>query len=119
MDRRSIALVFAAVFLGCAAAAQTPRQDAIRGPHIELSPAQRHTIYQSVSGTHKNQAAPPGFRVSVGGTAPPGIDLSPLSDTLATLAPQAGAFAVAMVEKQVVLVDPQSRRVAAVIRDEE
>ena len=57
-------------------------------------------------------------RVSVGGRAPPAISLAPLPDTLATRAPQVGAFEVAMIEKQVVLVDPQTRQVAAVIREE-
>lgn len=110
------------VALVCAAgvaAAQTPAQDAIAGPRIELSPAQRQTIYQSISATQKNHAAPTGFRVSVGGAVPPAISLTPLPDTLATLVPQVGAFEVAMIEKQVVLVDPQTRQVAAVIREEE
>jgi hypothetical protein len=47
------------------ALAQTELQDAARGPPIQLSPAQRQIIYQSVSRTQKNQAAPTGFRVSV------------------------------------------------------
>ena len=94
------------------ASAQTPAQDAIAGPRIELTPAQRQTIYQSISSTQKNQAAPTGFRVSVGGTVPLGISLTPLPDTLTTLMPQVGAFEVAMIEKQVVLVDPQTRQVA-------
>lgn len=52
------------------ALAQTEAQDAARGPPIELSPAQRQIIYLSVSRTRENQAAPTGFRVSVGAILP-------------------------------------------------
>ncbi|RAI33875.1 DUF1236 domain-containing protein [Rhodoplanes serenus] len=100
------------------AAAQTTAQDTADGPRIELSDAQRHTIWQSVSRTQKNHAAPTGFRVAVGATLPAGIDLAPMPDTLAGLMPEAKPFAVAMIEKQVVLVDPKSRQVAAVITEE-
>jgi hypothetical protein len=120
--RRSIAAIAAAATLiGSAvlAAAQTPAQDAHAGPRIELSPAQRQTIYQSVSKTQKNHAAPTGFRVSVGGTVPSAISLAPMPGTLEILMPQIGAYEVALIERQVVLVDPQTRQVAAVIREEE
>ena len=117
---RSIVLGLAALVCSAVvASAQTPAQDAIAGPRIDLTPAQRQTIYQSISNTQKNQAAPTGFRVSVGGTVPAGISLTPLPDTLTTLMPQVRAFRVAMIEKQVVLVDPQTRQVAAVIKGEE
>jgi hypothetical protein len=119
LGRSMMICVVALVCSAGVAAAQTPAQDAIDGPRIELSPAQRQTIYQSISTMQKNHAAPTGFRVSVGGTVPPAISLAPLPDTLATLMPQAGAFEVAMIEKQVVLVDPQTRQVAVVIRKEE
>ena len=118
--RRSIVLCLTALVCSAVVAyAQTPAQDAMAGPRIELTPAQRQTIYQSISSTQKNHAAPTGFRVSIGGTVPPGISLTPLPDTLTTLMPQVGAFEVAMIEKQVVLVDPQTRQIAAVIKGEE
>lgn len=100
------------------APAQTPAQDSQDpgpAPRVSFTNAQRHTIYQSISRTQKNHAAPTGFRVSVGATLPPGVDLAPMPDTLVTLMPEAKPFAVAMVEKQVVLVEPESRRVAVVI----
>lgn len=104
---------------GAIAWAQTPAQDAAVGPRITLTTAQRQTIYQSISSTQKNHAAPTGFRVSVGGTVPPGIALAPVPDTLTALMPQVGGFETAMIEKQVVLVDPQNRQVAVVIKGEE
>ena len=99
-------------------AAQTAVQDAAAAPALELSPAQRQTIFQSVSQTQKNNAAPTGFRASVGAHVPETIELQPLSDTLAALVPQARNNAVAMVEKQVMFADPNTRQVVAVVTEE-
>ena len=85
-------------------------------PAIELNPAQRQTIFQSVSNGGKNNAAPNGFRVAVGETVPNGIELAPVSNTLTTLIPATDGLEVAMVEKQVVLVDPTNMRIAEVLK---
>jgi Protein of unknown function (DUF1236) len=104
------------------AAAQAPPQDPASPPAsaqvLTLTPAQRLAIYQSVTGTLKNSAAPDGFRVTVGARVPDSVELKPLSDTLAKLAPQAKEFSVAMIEKQVILVDPGNRQVVAVVTQE-
>jgi hypothetical protein len=84
-------------------------------PAIELSQAQRQTIFQSVSNGGKNNAAPPGFRVAVGENVPNGIELAPVSNTLTTLIPATDGLEVAMIEKQVVLVDPKTKRIIAVV----
>lgn len=84
-------------------------------PAIELSPAQRQTIFQSVSNSGKNNAAPNGFRVAVGENVPNGVELAPVSNTLTTLIPATDGLEVAMIEKQVVLVDPKSKRIVAVV----
>lgn len=117
---RASRLIFAFMALVGAvavAAAQTPTQDAAAGPAIELSSMQRAIIYQSISATQKNQAAPTGFRVSVGGTVPPAVGLVPPPDIVTAIVPQVGVFEVAMIEKQVVIVDPHTRQVAAVIQE--
>ena len=101
-----------------AALAQTPPQDSASAPTLELNPAQRLTIYQSVSQTYKNNAAPTGFRVSVGAHIPDTIELKPVSDTLVKLIPQAKNYTIAMIEKQVVLVDPATNQVVAVVTQE-
>jgi hypothetical protein len=99
------------------ARAQTPAQDAAAAPALELTSAQRQTIFQSVSKTQKNHAAPTGFRVSVGAQVPAGVELAPMPDTLATLIPQARGYVVAMVEKQVMIVDGKNRQVVAVVTE--
>jgi hypothetical protein len=113
---RSIVAFMALMGAVVVAAAQTPTQDAAAGPAIELNPVQREIIYQSISKTQKNQAAPTGFRVSVGGTVPPAIGLVPLPDIVTAIVPQVSMFEVAMIEKQVVIIDPHTRQVAAVIQ---
>ncbi len=112
----SVMLIVVALSAPFAAAmAQTPGQDAAAGPALELSPAQRQAIYQSVAKTRKNNAAPTGFRASVGAHVPDAVKLEPVSDTLTKLVPQLGSYEIAMVEKQVVVVDPRSKTVAAVV----
>jgi hypothetical protein len=126
-----IAQLVAAVLLlalSAVAGAQAPPKDAGIGPApsdsaatahaVELTPAERLAIYQSVTQTHKNNAAPIGFRATVGAHVPDSIELKPLSDTLAKLVPQARAFSIGMVEKEVILVDPGTRQVVAVVTQE-
>ena len=94
------------------AVAQTSDQTT-RG--LELSPSQRDTIYQSVSKTQKNNAAPIGFRPAVGAVVPKGIDVAPLPHTLGEMIPEARGYEVAMVDKQILLVDPKSKVVVALM----
>jgi hypothetical protein len=48
---------------------------------------------------------------------PDAIELAAMPDTLATLIPEARGFSVAMVEKQVMIVDRNSRQVVAVVTE--
>jgi hypothetical protein len=115
-----LAAGLALLALTAAAGAQAPPHDAGVGPapsergaatrSIELTPAERLAIYQSITQTHKNNAAPIGFRATV--------ELRPLSDTLAKLVPRAREFSIGMVEKEVILVDPGTRQVVAVVTQE-
>jgi hypothetical protein len=112
---RTLVLVLAVGMLPAMAAAQTSDQ-ATRS--LELSASQRETIYQSVSKTQKNNAAPIGFRPAVGSMVPKGIELAPLPDTLGETIPAARGYEVAMVEKQILLVDPRSKIVVALMTGE-
>ena len=95
--------------------AQTPALDSAAAPHLELSAAQKQTIYQSIAKTQKNNAAPTGFRAAIGASVPDSIALAPVPATIADLMPQTKGLAVARVEGEVVLVDPGSKEVLAVI----
>jgi hypothetical protein len=111
---------WAALTVACCAAAptlaQTPAADAKASA---LTTEQKQLIYQSVSATHKNSAAPPGFRAAVGAQVPPGIDLQPMPGAVVTVVPSVKDMDVAMIEKQVVLVDRKSRKVLAVVTHSE
>jgi hypothetical protein len=85
--------------------------------HIDLTAAQKQTVYQSVSKT-KNNAAPTGFRATVGALVPNSVVLAPVPATIADLIPQTTGLESAMVEGQVVLVDPSGKKVMAVITQE-
>jgi Protein of unknown function (DUF1236) len=112
---QTAAFVLALTFAVAGAGAQTAATDSAAGPALDLSAAQRQTIYQSVTTTQKNSPAPTGFRVAVGAIVPDGIELQPMPATIASLIPATAKYRVAMVEKQVVLVAPDSRRVVAVV----
>ena len=131
LGRTSVAnfLSFIALLtLTAAAGAQAPPHDAGVGPapsergaatrSIELTPAERLAIYQSITQTHKNTAAPIGFRATVGARVPDSVELRPLSDTLAQLVPRARDFSIGMVEKEVILVDPATRQIVSVVTQE-
>jgi hypothetical protein len=110
-----IVLAIALCWLRGAAGAQTPGTDSAAEPALELSAGQKQTIYESVSATQKNNPAPPGFRAAVGAQVPDTIELQPIPATIAALIPETAGREVAMVEKEVVLVDRNSKRVVAVV----
>jgi hypothetical protein len=109
----------AAMALLCSIAlAQTPAADSAAAPHIELSTAQKQTIYQSFTKTQKNAAAPTGFRAAVGAVVPPSVELVPVPATIADLMPQTKGLEAARVEGQVILVNPKDKQVLSVIAQE-
>jgi hypothetical protein len=119
MNSVRLLTVLASLYLATAAVyAQTPTLDSGDAPHIDLTAAQRQTVYQSVSKTQKNNAAPTGFRATVGALVPNGVGLAPVPATIADLMPQTKGLESAMVEGQVVLVDPLGKKVVAVITQE-
>ena len=98
--------------------AQTPLLDSGAAPHVDLTAVQKKTVYQSISKTQKNNAAPTGFRATVGAVVPDGVSLAPVPATIADLVPQTRGLESAMVEGQVVLVEPKGKQVVAVIVEE-
>lgn len=109
----------AAVFLllsGCWAASPAFAQES---EPLALAAEQRLLIFQSVSAMHKNSAAPPGFRAAVGAQVPSGIELQSMPGAVVNLIPSLKGKDVAMIEKQVVVVDPRSRTVLAVVTQAE
>jgi hypothetical protein len=106
------------VLIGAAGLAQTPAQDSASAPRVQLSTAQMQAIYQSITKTQKNDAAPTGFRAAVGATVPESVTLMPMPSAVAELIPQTNGLEVARVEGQVILVDPKSKQVLSVVTPE-
>jgi hypothetical protein len=98
-----------------AVTAQTPALDSGASTHVDLTIAQKQTVYQSISKTQKNNAAPAGFRPAVGVIVPNGVELAPVPNAIAELIPQTKGLESALVEGEVILVDPQGKKVIAVI----
>jgi len=111
-------LLVALFVAGSIASAQTPALDGGVAPQVELTAAQKQIIYQSISKTQKNNAAPTGFRATVGAPVPEGIVVGSLPATIVELIPQTKGLEVALVEGQVLLVEPGRKNVVAVIAEE-
>jgi hypothetical protein len=104
--------------LSAVAAAQAPPQASPTIPVLHLLPEQRLAIYQSVTEAQKSSIAPIGFHATVGAPVPDTVELLPLPDSVARLVPEAANFRVAMIDNQVVVVDPNTRQVVAVVTQE-
>jgi hypothetical protein len=98
--------------------AQTPALDSASGRKVDLTVAQQQILYQSVSNTQKNNAAPTGFRATIGAQVPGGIVLVAVPAAITDIMPQTKGLETAMVEGQVLLVEPQGKTVVAVIAHE-
>ena len=123
---RNLRLVSLAFFvlLGsvCAAAAQTAEADEAIGPNgvvaqkLALTPAQKNAIYNAVV-RQKVPTAGRGIAATVGAPVPPSVPLLDLPSCAALDGTEAGFLKYAMVEGDVVLVDPIRMRVVDVIHN--
>jgi hypothetical protein len=82
---------------------------------LNLTAAQKHTIYQSVM-NEKGQTAPSSFRASIGAKVPSSLTLRQLPRTVASQIPKAKNYEFAKLQNnEVLLVDPKNRQVAEMI----
>ena len=112
---RLVTLSVVFCFAAGAMFAQTPALDSASGRKVDLTVAQRQILYQSISNTQKNNAAPTGFRATVGAQVPGGVALVPVPATIADIMPQTKGLETAMLEGQVLLVEPLGKTIVAVI----
>ncbi len=115
-------IVIALSLLGGAAIAvgqrASPSTDPASAPNLELNAAQKQTIYTSARNLNIKNETPPNFQPIVGAIVPNEIRLEPMPDSIVQLAPRVKGFQIAVIANQVVLVEPQGRRVAEVIAGE-
>ena len=95
------------------AAAQSTNPEAT--PNLDLSAGQRQTIYTSIRNLNIKNETPPNFQPLVGAVVPTEVKLEPMPKTIGELTPRIKDFQVGMIANQVVVVEPQSRRVVEVI----
>jgi hypothetical protein len=112
---RFFASLFVLSLAPVAVTAQTPALDSGASALVDFTIAQKQTVYQSISKTQKNNAAPVGFWPAVGVIVPNGVELAPVPNAIAELMPQTKGLESALVEGEVILVDPQGKKVIAVI----
>jgi hypothetical protein len=111
-SRSALVVVFAGAVM-TALAQDAPPPDL---PRLDLTPAQRQTIHQSiVNQQDKKSTAPDTFRAAVGANVPDTVKLEPMPKTIVELMPQTKDFRYGLVSNQVLIVEPRSRRVVEVI----
>jgi hypothetical protein len=81
---------------------------------IEFTPEQERTIYSTVIAAPVRVAPPADIRVAVGAELPGTVELYEVPSAIDF--PSARRLRYTVVDRQVVLVDPSSRRVVRVIR---
>jgi hypothetical protein len=87
-------------------------------PDIRLSPSQKQIIAESVRNQHPQKSTEPvGFRAAVGAQVPSIIKLEPLPTTVIEFAQQLKDYSYAFVANQILIVDPKTNTVVAVIAD--
>jgi hypothetical protein len=82
---------------------------------LQLSSEQRQTIYQTLSQDPNGSTVAGDFKPAIGTGVPDGLALAPLSDALSRLIPNAKGYQAAMVGNQIILVDPKTKSVAAIV----
>jgi hypothetical protein len=82
---------------------------------IDLSPEQRTTVYRTIIKEKVRTPPPADWRVSVGTEVPAAVELYDIPAAV-TVAP-VRRYRYTVMDDEVVLVDPSSRRVIQVIRD--
>jgi hypothetical protein len=109
------AAIALAVTMGAATAAQTGSMMKSTNDTLNLTSAQRHDIYRDVDKQANSQKAPTGFTAKVGEAVPSSITTSPLPADAAKQVSAVKAYHFAMIGKDVLLVNPTSSKIAAVI----
>jgi hypothetical protein len=84
-----------------------------------LTPAQKQVVWQNLSSVktmHANRAK--GFAPKIGATVPYGVSVQPLPGDIADTAPSLAGYHYVMVQKEIVIVHPKSKKVVEVIKEQ-
>jgi hypothetical protein len=126
--RTTIALAAAALLAGIAAASAAPPENGTMAPPpastkmappasdtLTLTSAQRKKAWDDLYVGMLNQKAPSGFTATVGAALPHNVVTAPVTAKAAGDVPALKPYKFAMVEKKLVIVNPNDRKIADVI----
>jgi hypothetical protein len=101
---------------GVASAAGTGMSNsAATTDHLNLTTAQQKEIWQGVSQQASKATAPADFKPVIGAAAPSSIKLQPLPTKVASEVPAVKSYDFAMLQNQVLIVDPSSRKIVDIV----
>jgi Protein of unknown function (DUF1236) len=84
-----------------------------------LTPGQKQEIWQSLSSVKTMQASKrKDFAPKVGAIIPYGVSVEPLPDEIANTAPSLEGYHYAMMQKEIVIVHPTSKKIVEVIKEQ-
>lgn len=120
----SIVLAAAALLAGMAAASAAPMENA-NTPSAKMAPpasdtlvlsaTQQKTAWDDLYTGALNQKAPSGFNAAVGATVPSTIVTAPVTAKAASDVPALKPYKFAMLQKKLVIVNPNDGKIAEVI----
>jgi hypothetical protein len=87
-----------------------------QGQSLQLSVAQRAEIWRTL-GSKAGETAPAGFQPKVGETVPNGVQLKSLPSKVSNDVPAVRSYQYAMLHSQLLLVDPSTKKIVAVITE--
>jgi hypothetical protein len=91
----------------------------LNGGEPNLTPGQKQEIWQSLSSVKTMQANKrKGFAPKVGASIPDGISVQPLPGEITDTAPSLAGYDYAMLQKEIVIVHPKSKKVVEVIEEQ-
>jgi hypothetical protein len=96
-----------------------PSTDPASTADLQLSRAQKQTIYTSLHNLNIKNEALADFQPIVGAVVPSEVKLEAMPKTIGELAPRVKDFQVAMISGRVVVVEPRDRRIVEVIAGEQ
>lgn len=82
---------------------------------LNLTSAQRQEIWQSVSKQAAKETTPAGFTAKVGEAVPSAVKLQALPSSLSSQVPAVKPYEYAMLQNQVLIVDPSSKKIVDII----
>ncbi|MDQ8729057.1 DUF1236 domain-containing protein [Bradyrhizobium sp. LHD-71] len=83
---------------------------------LKLTGPQEMKLRNEIGLHATRQKAPSGFNAAVGATLPSQVTLSPLPASAATEVPEANSYYYAVVDDQLLLVNPSDKRIVDVIK---